>query len=229
MDGVAGGGWLPRAWAAAMFAGAALALWIAFADLPRERAHGALNPLKAGEIPPREELDRAADLLAAARARAPWRGEVHIDAGRVALARLTTLDPSEVPEAARDAYAMFAEGLARKPNARGGWRGLMAAALLGLGPGEEVRKAVEAALLLDPGDAFTALTALEIVLRYPGLFDEETRELAYRAIPRAETTWNVRRAFARLYVSLDEAAQAEVVSRLEDPERFIRWAEHVAG
>lgn len=212
-----------------ILATAAFAGYLAWSELPREQARGALNALSDGaELEP-DTAEEALRHLETASSRFPMNGS-----HRIAQARLTLFLMPREPRDAAQAQAQlasdyFIDGLRRKPNARGAWRGVFAATYVSKGPSPELARVFEGAYLFDSAAPFSALTLMGVVLRHPGFVPAERYEQVLTFAQPLYDTWYMRRPMARLYVTLPEDAQVSMRRSLVEGDAFAKWAESLAA
>lgn len=203
------------------FAAAVFAAWQAVEEIPLASARWMLDPLSRGQPVEQQALKDAQSLLEQV---APIRVARDVFLGRSIVAELSYLEATDRPNLAATAAKSFRDGLARRPNAPGAWRGLLASELVSSGTIESVSGPVSGAVQLDKGDAFTSLVILEIVLRAPNAIPTELRSAALSDASKHEAYWRTRNRLARLYVSLDDTGKSTMRAYLNDPEGFDRWS-----
>lgn len=208
---------------------AAFAGYLAWSELPREQARGALNALSDGAELERDAAREALQHLETAASRLPMNGSHRIAQGRLALF-LMPPEPQDAAKAqAQVATNYFMDGLRLKPNARGAWRGVFAATYVSKGPSPDLARVFEGAYLFDSAAPFSALTLMGVVLRHPGFVPAERYEQVLTFAQPLYDTWYMRRPMARLYVTLPEDAQTSMRRSLAEGDAFAKWAESLAA
>ncbi len=208
---------------------AGVAAWQAYAQVPLTRAVETLDIVRHGGAVPAQQLSEAGDLAEQAYGRGGM-AEARLVQAQALLARLALAQTNEqVTDLAIASQSAFSAALIERPNAPQGWRGLLAASFFALSDEPDQRAIASAALTLDRGDPFTALTAVEIVLRQPSAFDDEIMSLVTASIPKLEASYRTRRKLARVLMSLDARGRAILIAHLSEPEQFTAIAERLYG
>ncbi len=133
----------------------------------------------------------------------------------------------------RAAAAMAGErhlraALRRFPNAQGVWRSYAAARLVSIGPEVGLDRVSQTALQLDGGDPFTAITLVELVLRYPQNFSPATSSGVLALLPKLQKDWRMRRPVGRLYATLHAEGQRNMAVASDDPDQLQAWSRRYA-
>lgn len=206
---------------------AAFAAYIAWSELPHEQARDTLNALSDGTDINREAIEAAQLQLATAANRMPMNGSLRVAQGRLALSLVRYTDGQDAIKYAAGAAAFYRDGLRRKPNARGAWRGLFAAEYVSRGPSPQLARVFDGLHLFDSGAPFSALTMLDTALRHPEFLSAERLEQVLGLAQPLVETWYMRRPVARVYLSLPETGQLMLRQALDDGDAFADWVDRV--
>lgn len=148
--------------------------------------------------------------------------------GRALLGVLGGLGDEKRASAAMAAERHLRAALRRFPNAQGVWRSYVAARLVSIGPEVGLDRVAQTALQLDGGDAFTAITLVELVLRYPQNYSPATSSGVLALLPKLQKDGRMRRPMGRLYATLHADGQRNMAMASDDPEQLQAWSRRYA-
>lgn len=148
--------------------------------------------------------------------------------GRALLGLLGRLGDERRALAAMAAERHLRAALRRFPNAQGVWRSYVAARLVSIGPEVGLDRVAQTALQLDGGNPFTAITLVELVLRYPQNFSAATSSGVLASLPKLQKDWRMRRPVSRLYATLHAEGQRNMAMASDDPDQLQAWSRRYA-
>lgn len=148
--------------------------------------------------------------------------------GRALLGLLGRLGDERRALAAMAAERHLRAALRRFPNAQGVWRSYVAARLVSIGPEVGLDRVSQTALQLDGGNPFTAITLVELVLRYPQNFTPTTSSGVLASLPKLQKDWRMRRPVGRLYATLHAEGQRDMAMASDDPDQLQAWSRRYA-
>ncbi len=144
--------------------------------------------------------------------------------GRVLLGQLAGLGDEKRASVAIAAERHLRSALRRFPNAQGVWRSYLAARLLSIGSDAGLDRVSQTALQLDSGSPYTAITLVEIVLRYPQDFSATTSSDVLALLPKLQKDGRMLPPLGRLHASLDSEGQRRMLIASDDPEQLQFWS-----